>query len=212
MSKLIDLTGQKFGRLTVIGRAEKKGKTRQARWLCKCECGNTIEAFSDNLRSGHTKSCGCLNAEVIAKRSIKHGYCINRKHSRIYNTWLLMKNRCFNRKSQDYVRYGGRGIIVCDEWANDFEAFLDFVSKLPHYGEIGYSIDRIDVNGNYEPDNVRWATNKEQQNNRRNNRLITYNNETHTLSQWSEITGVEYFKLRHRLDSGWEIEKALTTK
>ena len=161
MGAFIDLTGQKFGRLTVVERAKNKGK--ETMWLCVCDCGKTLIAQGNNLKSGHTKSCGCYNSEITTIRNYKHG----KRKTTVYNTWNNMRRRCYEKANAKYPSYGGRGITVCDEWKNSFEAFYDDVSKLPHFGEKGYSLDRIDNDGNYEPTNVRWATAKQQANNRR---------------------------------------------
>ena len=159
-----NLTGQKFGRLTVIKRigVDRFGHVL---WLCKCICGNEKEVISSNLIRGYTLSCGCIQKEK--PNHTQHG--LSKKT--IYRKWAGMKNRCFNPKSLKYKDYGGRGITVCEEWKNSFVKYYEYVSKLPHFDEKGYSIDRIDVNGNYEPGNVRWATAKEQANNKRKNKI-----------------------------------------
>lgn len=198
MSKLIDLTGQKFGRLTVI---EKYGKYTPTKWLCKCECGNEYIAIGNNLKRGFTKSCGCLQKEH------PNGTTHNLANTRLYNIWAGIKTRCKNPKSKAYKNYGARGITVCDEWANDFTAFHEW-AMANGYQE-GLTIDRIDANGNYEPSNCRWLTNAEQQNNRRNNHSITYNGETHTMAEWARILGINYHTLQTRLYRGWTIEKAI---
>lgn len=167
--KEIDLTGQKFGKLTAMKRVENKQyKSGQShiQYLCKCECGNEMVVLANNLKTGHTKSCGCLRKCTTSERSITHGMST----SKIYAVYKTMIQRCYNPNNLKFANYGGRGISVYKEWKDDFLSFFNYVSKLPHFNEAGYSIDRIDVNGNYEPDNVRWATQKEQQNNRRNNK------------------------------------------
>ena len=162
MSKLKDITGQKFNRLLVISRVEN-AKSGKAMWLCKCDCGNQLKVWGSNLRNGHTQSCGCLQIERTVKASVVHG----KAHTSIHNVWKAMKRRCTDPKDQYFHCYGGRGITVCQEWQDSFQAFYDHVSQLPHFGEAGRSIDRINNDGNYEPGNVRWATAKEQANNKR---------------------------------------------
>ena len=204
----IDLTGRKFGRLTVVERDCNDHTNKYAWWVCRCECGNYIVASSSSLNGGHTQSCGCLFRETVIANNMK-----KRKHgminSRIYNIWRSMKKRCLNPNHEAYPRYGGRGITVCDEWKDDFQTFYDW-AMTNGYQE-GLTIDRIDVNGNYEPGNCRWATAKEQNNNTRNNRLLTHNGETHTMAEWADITGIGYDTLQSRLfKGGWTVEEALT--
>lgn len=158
MSKLIDLTGERFGRLTVIKQTEND-KPYGTKWLCKCDCGNEVIVFSNNLRRGNTRSCGCLKLENQTTHDLWG--------TPIYRAWDNMRNRCYNKHYPGFKNWGGRGIIVCDEWKENFQLFYEYVSKLEHYGEPGRSLDRIDNDGNYEPGNVRWATRKEQTMNRR---------------------------------------------
>lgn len=163
---MVDLTGIKFGRLTVEKEADSyvsPSGSKKRRWECLCECGNIATVTSADLLSGHTVSCGCYQREMTSKASKRHGM----RHTKIYHTWLCMKDRCNNPKNKRFADWGGRGISVCAEWQEDFQRFYDYVSQLPHYGEKGYSIDRINNDGNYEPGNVRWATAKEQNENKR---------------------------------------------
>lgn len=161
--KLVDITGEKFGRLTVIKRNGvhkfPSGQTRPI-WLCRCDCGKEINVLARNLITGNTTSCGCVAIELRTVHD-KWG-------TKVYKVWDNMKSRCTNPKSTGFENWGGRGIKVCDEWVHSFDAFYDYVSKLPHFGESGRSLDRIDNDGNYEPNNVRWATRKEQNTNKRN--------------------------------------------
>ena len=129
---------------------------------------------------------------------MKHGH----SHTKVSELWVSMNQRCFNPSNKRYPHYGMRGIRVCDEWRNSFQAFYDYVSNLPHFGEPGYSLDRINNGGNYEPGNVRWATWKEQANNKRNNILITHNGETKSIVEWASITGVSYSAIYHRHKKG----------
>lgn len=207
MNRFIDLTGQKFGRLTVVERdclATKK-RGNHARWICRCDCGNYTVVASGNLKSGDTKSCGCLRREMVSKTQSKH----RKTETKLFKIWCGMKQRCYSKNVDAYKDYGGRGISICDDWKDDFQAFYDW-AMANGYSE-GTSIDRIDNDNGYSPNNCRWTTRKVQQNNTRKNRYITYNGETHTLTEWSEISGIKIMTLWHRLDKGWSIEKALKT-
>ena len=203
--KLIkDLVGQTFGELTVIKKSGHKGKN--ITWECKCNCGNLCIVSGGHLRSGHTKSCGCIRAETFKKMSTKHG----KYHTRLHDTWGNMKKRCYNPKYYEFDDYGGRGITVCDEWKNDFQVFYDWAMSHGYRDDL--TIERSDVDGSYSPDNCKWATKKEQANNKRNNIKITYKGKTQNLKQWTEELGLNY-KLTHKRIKylGWPIEKALET-
>lgn len=154
-----DLTGQRFGRLTVVGRLPSKNK--KTRWLCVCDCGQKTEAKTDHLLSGHTKSCGCLRYERLKESNTKHG---NRR-SRLYTIWEHMKQRCGNPQNKDFKYYGGRNIKVCAEWSDDFATFWAWALANGYREDL--TIDRIDVDGNYEPQNCRWVTQAEQNKNKR---------------------------------------------
>jgi len=186
MGKFQDLTGLKFGKLTVIERAENSpiGHTR---WDCRCECGNETIVSSSDLKSGNTKSCGCLKK----KNNFKHGDI----KSKEYNAWTGAKQRCFNKKDPSYKNYGGRGITMCSRWANDYTKFLKDMGRCPD----GYTLDRIDNDGNYEPDNCRWASRKTQSQNTRTNRYIEYDGKRMVLAGWASKIGIRPNDLHQKL-------------
>ena len=191
-----DLTGQQFGKLTVICRVGSNKRGR-AMWKCVCECGRTSIVVGTNLISGKTHSCGCL--------SRKHGKA---RKERLYNIWVGMRQRCRDKNSKDYKRYGGRGIAVCPSW-EDYRTFRDWAMSSGY--EDTLTIDRIDSNGNYEPNNCRWASYKEQNNNLRSNVMVIYEEEEMTMKQLAEKVGMSYTLLKQRLSRGWTVEKAVNT-
>lgn len=198
----IDLTGKRFGRLTVIEK-NHVGSHRTIFWKCKCDCGEFAIVRGKSLKSGNTKSCGCL---IRDRKNVKHGY----RHTRLYNIWSGIKARCYNQSSHAYKRYGERGISMCLEWLNNFESFYMW-SINNGYSE-SLSIDRIDVNGNYDPSNCRWATSSQQSNNKRNNILITLNGVTLNLQKWCNQLHIKRSTVNTRVRvCGWTYEKALTT-
>lgn len=207
MPKFKDLTGQRFGYLTIIKKAGKS-KNNKTLWLCKCDCGNEKICIGNDLITGRTKSCGCLRKKGSQRT---HGF----RYTRLYYIWQGIKKRCLNKNTPNYCIYGGRGITICDEWKNDFKVFHDwaFANGYDEKAKRGdCTIERIDVNGNYEPSNCRWATMKEQCRNTRSNKLITYNNETRCLMDWSYILNINYDTLLNRFKKGWTIEKAFMNK
>lgn len=206
IGRAVDKTGQKFGRLTVLSYSGRD-KRNTVMWLCKCDCGNLVKVRGYELGK-RTNSCGCLKREVFCsgKSAIKHGM----SETRLYRIWASMKTRCYIKNRDSYKYYGGRGIGVCEEWLNDFMAFRDW-AVANGYSDV-LTLDRINANGNYEPCNCRWVSMKVQNNNKRNNRYIEYNGETHTASEWSAIIGANgVHTVSNRLKRGWSIEKAVTT-
>ena len=181
----VDLTGQKFGKLTVIEYVS------DSKWKCRCECGNEAIVHSCSLRRGHTKSCGCYQRQQTSAALKKHGM----RHERIYHVWLDIKNRCNNPRYKRYYDWGGRGITVCEEWQENFTKFYEHVSMLPNYGKTGYSLDRIDNDKGYMPGNVRWATISEQNSNKRVTIKVVYRNQEIPLIQIAEMFNIKYATL-----------------
>lgn len=200
-----DLSSQTFGRLTAI-KIVGQSKSGSRQWLCKCECGNDAVVDQYRLSSGRTKSCGCINKEMY----YVHGLA----RSRIYKIFTGMKMRCYNKNEPEYDNYGGRGIKVCDEWLDKEKGFANFYDWSMNNGYSDQlTIDRIDNEGNYEPSNCRWTDRKTQQNNTRWNVRIEYNGEIRTLSEWSELTGINKKTIWNRIYRyGWSVERALTEK
>ena len=205
MAKRIDLTGQRFGRLLVL-RPSHTDKWQNWHWLCLCDCGASHTVQTGCLRRGISRSCGCLQREEV--RGNKHGQTHGMSNSPEYKSWVSMGVRCFNKTTDYYHNYGGRGITVCPEWRESFEAFYrDMGPRL----SLGHTIDRIDNDGNYEPGNCRWATRKQQSRNTRQLHILTFNNESHCITEWAKRTGMNYLTLVSRIRRGWATERALTT-
>lgn len=193
--KKIDMIGKRFGKLLVIEESKER-KNNQLLYKCLCECGNIHYVVSGDLRSNRVKSCGCL----------KHTHC--KTHDRLYKIYNCMKTRCYNKHVNEYKNYGGRGIDVCSEWREDFMAFYNWAVN-NGYKE-GLTIDRVNVDGDYEPNNCRWVTKKQQANNRRNNIILTYKNKSQTLSQWADELGIKYATMYKRYKTEKSIEKLFT--
>jgi hypothetical protein len=205
MSKLIDLTEQKFGRLKVLHRINNY-KSRHAQWHCKCDCGKEVDVTSDKLKSGHTRSCGCLKQDFLDNGGPNKTHGDTKTH--LYRIWAGILRRCENPNCEKFKKdYQDRGIMVCPEW-HDFETFRDWAIA-NGYSE-NLTIDRRDNDKGYSPENCRWATKKVQGNNKRNNINITYEGQTHTLAQWVKILGtIKYGTLYNRIIKGWSIEDAI---
>lgn len=191
MGAKLDLRGQRFGRWTVL---EEVGRSHgSVLWRCRCDCGTVKNVSAQALRKGESTSCGCYNREIITK----HGM----GRTRLHGIWCNMRYRCENPTAKNTADYGGRGIKVCEEWSNSFEAFAEWALANGYTDEL--TIDRIDNNGNYEPSNCRWATRVEQGRNKRNNVWLTFNGETHILAEWARITHQPMKRLWRRHQLGW---------
>lgn len=199
-SRVHNLVGRVFGKLTVIGYAGSDG---QALWWCRCECGRITKTHGGNLKNG-TKSCGCVYDGIFTK----HGLTPRKATPPEFHIWCCMRDRCEREGSKYYRNYGGRGISVCDRWSGEM-GFAHFMEDMGSRPTPKHSIDRIDVNGNYEPGNCRWATSVEQCNNKRNNRTMTYNGETLSVAEWSRRTGIRYRTILMRLNLGWPPEDVI---
>ena len=202
IKKVVDRIGKKFGRLTVISFSHCDSKSTTY-WNCLCNCGTSKIVRESRIKSGGTKSCGCLKKELLRIAKTKHGMC----GTPIYKSWQLMKQRCYNSKNTMYKRYGGRGIKVCKLWINSFENFYKDMGEKPK----GKTIDRIDNNGDYKPSNCKWSTAKEQANNKSNSIHITVKGKTHTAIEWEQIRGLKAGKVSHRIGYGWSYEIAVLT-
>lgn len=203
MPRKNDLTGMKFNRLKAI---KPIGiRNGEIVWRFECDCKNTIDVIGSRVKNGYIKSCGCLATDVNRTMRITHGY----SKTKLYVVWQSMKRRCLDEKYPKYKDYGSRGITVCDEWL-EFENFKKW-SDDSGYKE-GLTIDRIDNDKGYFPDNCQWITNEEQQLNKRNNRIITFNGKSQTISEWARELNINEQTLRNRLQKeNVDIEKALTT-
>lgn len=219
MGKVNDLTGRRFGMLLVVKQAPKDPslKAREARWECLCDCQNTIIVSRHALTEQRTTSCGCKRSSMAKQQMEKrwaNGDCEEvgdlrikftthgLSEARTYSIWKHMKQRCYNSKSTNYKDYGARGIKICDEWKNSFESFHEWAIENGYSDDL--TIDRINVNGDYEPNNCRWATEKEQQNNKRISRIVEIDGVKKTIAQWSEETGVNWDTIYYRNSVGYK--------
>lgn len=192
-----DLTGKRFTRLTVLGLEDKNPKSRKRTWICLCDCGKQIIVKNYALLNGNTKSCGCLKKEQNRNANKTHGL----SRTPIYRVWGSMVGRCTNPKDHKYASYGGRGINVCARWRS-FENFYADVSQMEHFGEKGYSLDRINNNGDYEPNNVRWANLTTQGRNKRNNHMVKVDGEQMTVSELCEHYNLNPVTVQSRIKKG----------
>lgn len=205
-----DLSGSRFGKLLVIGIDEDRVTGgRKTYWVCKCDCGKEKSIRSDSLTSKRlpkTESCGCLRLEK-SKVNLKKNHSHKSSKTRLYHTWQGMKSRCYLKNSGCYERYGGRGIIVCEDWKNDFSTFKQWALSSGYNDNL--TIERIDFNGNYEPSNCTWIPLPEQSNNRRSSIFIEYQGQTMNLKQWSDKLGIKYGTLNSRYKRGYRELKDL---
>lgn len=200
MPKPLNLSGQKFGRLSVLSMtASRDGMSV---WNCLCECGQSADILGKSLVRGNTKSCGCLRREQLVERNTTHGMS---EHS-AFECWIGMRKRCFNVASSDYADYGGRGILPSPEW----EFFATFWKDMGPTWKAGLTLDRIDVNGPYSKENCRWATRLDQANNKRNNRFLDTPNGRMTFAQAVRFYGLTKTALWHRIRRGWSTERLFT--
>lgn len=207
-----DLTGETFDRLTVVKFSHRNGTSNRYRyfWECVCECGEKVVRRADSLTGKGVKSCGCYRKEKLAENNFKiknprksHG----KTNTRLYKIYSKMKERCYNANYPEYYLYGGRGISVCEEWLSDFMVFYDWANANGYDRKL--SIDRIDSDGNYEPENCRWADNYTQGNNKRNNIILTHNGETMTMPEWARKLNLPYSTLANRRRKGKTVEEIL---
>ena len=208
-TKLIkNLVNKKFGKLLVLSRSDER-KGREILWNCRCECGKETRIAGSNLRSGGSTSCGCVQRNKLIERNTTHGL----SKSRLYCIWSSMKSRCLNINEKSYKRYGGRGIKICDDWLNKDTGFMNFYNWAIKNGYAdNLTIDRIDNNKGYSPDNCRWVSVRAQNNNRCSNHYIIFNGESHSISDWSRILGLNERAIRSRLNRGWNDIDALLGK
>ena len=207
MVKVIeDLTGKRFERLVVLKQANdyiKPNGRHESNWLCQCDCGNIVEVLGYSLKSGHTKSCGCLHEETLKTIAITHGD----SYSKLYGVYISIIDRCYNPNNKRFKDYGGRGIIVCDEWKDSYLNFKKW-AVFSGYKE-GLSIDRKNNDLGYSPSNCRWVTRIVQQNNMRKNHIVEYNGQSKTIAEWSRELNIKYDKLWKSIKKGLGIEDIL---
>jgi hypothetical protein len=206
MSRYKDISNKKFGRLTAVKKVGKDDHGN-SKWLCNCKCGEKTIVIIQSLTSGNTKSCGCLKNEIFLDNITKHGKTKRGHKNRLHNIWKLMRQRCSNPNASKYEIYGGKGIKVCDEW----QVYINFHNWAIANGyKDNLTLDRIENDGDYCPENCRWATYKEQNLNTSSNNKITFRGITKTITQWGRELEVNYMTLYGRLSRGWSVEKTFT--
>lgn len=217
MPSPLSLVGQTYARLTVLSRDPQNTADGKSRWKCACECGNEVVVSSRGLKKGTTRSCGCLKADMLRSperkelldsiRAVSSNHQMS--HTNEYRIWQGIKKRCYYERAEGYADYGGRGIRMCDEWKDSFEAFFRDMGPRP---SLRHTVERGDSNKNYEPGNCRWATWEEQANNRRNNVFYTYKGVARTLAGWCHKFNLNYRQAYNRRRDGWSIDEIITGK
>lgn len=200
--KCIDLSNKQFGKLRVVRKVQNQNN--KTMWECKCDCGNTTFVITANLTCNRVKSCGCLRKEKTILRSTTH----NQRHTNLYEVWKTMKQRCNNPNNKTYKNYGGRGISICKEWNDKFDCF--YMWSIDNGYKQGLTIDRIDNNGDYCPENCRWTDRITQANNSRWNKHIIVNGKDDTLANWLRFYNLKYYKYYNRIKKGYTDQEALT--
>ena len=198
-NNLKNLTNRRFGRLLVVNRADHNSKSGNAMWVCQCDCGNSVTVIGSKLGSGHTKSCGCLRFSEMSKGCSKE---------RIYRTWKGMHQRCYNQKHDKYKWYGGKGVRVCNNW-HDFTTFRNWALANGYTDKL--TIDRINPDIGYRPDNCRWVDMKTQANNKTNNHIIEFNGTAYTVTQLADKVGFHPYTIFNRLKLGWSAVRIVET-
>jgi hypothetical protein len=208
--RFIDISNKTFSKLTVLGFAGENRDTKQVRnlWHCRCDCGNICTVRADQLKYGSTTSCGCAQRAKVGAIRRTHGHCVNFNTTPEYTVWQSIVQRCCNPNHSKYADYGGRGITMCDRWR---KSFLDFLSDIGPRPGRKWSIERKDNNGNYEPSNCCWAERKQQMQNTRRNRFLTFQGTTLCVTEWARRAGIAAVTLTGRLNHGWPVDLALTT-
>ena len=205
MSHFKNETGNSYGRLTAISSYSKKSPSGKSRtyWICMCECGNTKHMLADNLRKkDRIASCGCYKSEFFSKLNSTHRLT----GTRVWRSWESAKQRCLNPNDNNFPHYGARGIRICDRWSS-FELFLEDMGYPP---STNHTIERIDVNGDYNPNNCKWATSKEQARNKTNNKLYEHDGKKMILVDWSKYLSIRLITLRKRLDANWPLDRVFS--
>lgn len=206
MPKILNLTGQQFGRLVAVKISHRKG--HMTYWCCRCICGKDTVVSIGHLRNGHTQSCGCLHKERLDAANLTHGHTAKGARSPEFGTWVNIVTRCHNPNNGSYKDYGGRGVFVCDEWRESFETFFADMGKKP---TPDHSLGRKNNDGPYCKSNCRWETKRQQGQNTRRTHNITFNGETLCMAEWCRKTGLTAFCINYRINHGWPLEKVFST-